>query len=38
VPAVRVDIEKFSGLPTILKKVYAFKSSYALAPEEMAAG
>jgi NAD(P)-dependent dehydrogenase (short-subunit alcohol dehydrogenase family) len=38
VPAVRVDIEKYSGLPTILKKVYAFKSKFSLAPEEMAAG
>jgi len=38
VPAVRVDIEKFSGLPTILKKVCAFKRSFALALEEMAVG
>jgi len=38
VPAVRVDIEKFGGVPTIMKKVYAFKSSFALAPEEMATG
>ena len=36
VPAVGVDIEKFSGLPTILKKVYAFKSKFSLSPEEMA--
>ena len=38
VPAVRVDIEKFSGLPAILKKVYAFKSKFSLSPEEMASG
>jgi NAD(P)-dependent dehydrogenase (short-subunit alcohol dehydrogenase family) len=36
VPAVSVDIAKFSGLPTILKKVYAFKSKFSLSPEEMA--
>ena len=36
VPAVRVDIEKFVGLPTILKKAYAFKSKFALTPDEMA--
>ena len=38
VPAVRVDVEKYSGLPAILKKVYAFKSKFSLAPEEMAKG
>jgi NAD(P)-dependent dehydrogenase (short-subunit alcohol dehydrogenase family) len=38
VPAVRVDIDKYVGLPTILKKIYAFKSKLALSPEEMAAG
>jgi len=38
VPAVSVDIEKYSGLPTILKKVYAFKSKFSLSPEEMASG
>ena len=38
VPAVRVDIEKYSDLPTVLKKAYAFKSKFSLAPEEMAAG
>ena len=38
VPAVSVDIAKFSGLPTILKKVYAFKSKFSLSPEEMALG
>ena len=38
VPAVRVDIDKYIGLPTILKKAYAFKSKFALSPEEMAAG
>jgi len=38
VPAVRVNIEKYSGLPNVLKKVYAFKSKFSLAPEEMAAG
>ena len=36
VPAVRIDIEKFAGLPTFLKKAYAFKSKYALSPNEMA--
>jgi NAD(P)-dependent dehydrogenase (short-subunit alcohol dehydrogenase family) len=38
VPAVSVDIAKFSGLPTILKKVYALKSKFSLSPEEMASG
>jgi len=38
VPVVSVDIAKFSGLPTILKKVYAFKSKFSLSPEEMASG
>ena len=38
VPAVSVDIAKFSGLPTILKKVYAFKSKFSLSPEGMASG
>ena len=38
VPAVSVDIAKFSGLPTILKKIYAFKSKFSLSPEEMASG
>jgi NAD(P)-dependent dehydrogenase (short-subunit alcohol dehydrogenase family) len=38
VPAVSVDIEKFSGLPKILKKIYAFKSKFSLSPEKMASG
>lgn len=38
VPAVSADIAKFSGLPAILKKVYAFKSKFSLSPEEMASG
>jgi len=38
VPAVSVDIAKFSSLPAILKKVYAFKSKFSLSPEEMASG
>jgi NAD(P)-dependent dehydrogenase (short-subunit alcohol dehydrogenase family) len=37
VPAVRVDIGKFGSLPAILQKLYAVKSRFALAPEEMAA-
>lgn len=36
VPAVRVDISKYDGLPGILQKLYAVKSRFALAPEEMA--
>lgn len=36
VPAVRVDMSKYANLPTIMKKVYAFKSKFALSPEEMA--
>jgi NAD(P)-dependent dehydrogenase (short-subunit alcohol dehydrogenase family) len=36
VPAVRVDISKFGSLPAILQKLYAVKSRFALAPEEMA--
>lgn len=36
VPAVRVDISKYDGLPVILQKLYAVKSRFALAPEEMA--
>jgi NAD(P)-dependent dehydrogenase (short-subunit alcohol dehydrogenase family) len=36
VPAVKVDIDKYIGLSTILKKAYAFKSKFALSPEEMA--
>ena len=36
VPAVRVDMSKYANLPTILKKIYAFKSKFALSPEEMA--
>ncbi len=36
VPAVRVDISKYEHLPTFLKKAYAFKSKFALSPEEMA--
>jgi NAD(P)-dependent dehydrogenase (short-subunit alcohol dehydrogenase family) len=37
VPAVRVDVEnKYPGLPTIMKKLYALKSKSALSPEKMA--
>lgn len=36
VPAVRVDIEKFGGLPSFMKKAYEFKSKFALTPEDMA--
>lgn len=36
VPAVRVDISKYAGLPGILQKLYALKSRFALAPDEMA--
>jgi NAD(P)-dependent dehydrogenase (short-subunit alcohol dehydrogenase family) len=36
VPAVRVDIEKYTGLSTLMKKAYELKSKFALAPEEMA--
>jgi len=36
VPAVRVDMSKYEHLPMFLKKVYAFKSKFALSPEEMA--
>jgi NAD(P)-dependent dehydrogenase (short-subunit alcohol dehydrogenase family) len=36
VPAVRVDIDKYSNLSGLMKKVYAFKSRFALSPEEMA--
>jgi len=36
VPAVRVDIEKYAGLSTLMKKAYELKSKFALAPEEMA--
>jgi NAD(P)-dependent dehydrogenase (short-subunit alcohol dehydrogenase family) len=36
VPAVRVDISKYAGLPTIMKKLYALKSKLSLSPEEMA--
>jgi len=38
VPAVRVDVNKSNGLSTMMKKAYAFKSKFALSPEEMAAG
>lgn len=38
VPAIRVDIGKYNGLPSILKKVYVFKSKFSLAPEKMADG
>jgi NAD(P)-dependent dehydrogenase (short-subunit alcohol dehydrogenase family) len=36
VPAVRVDIGKYQGLPAVMQKLYALKSRLALAPEEMA--
>lgn len=36
VPAVRVDIDKYRNLSGLMKKAYAFKSRFALAPEEMA--
>jgi hypothetical protein len=29
-------MSKYANLPTILKKMYAFKSQFALSPEEMA--
>lgn len=36
VPAVRVDIDKYGNLPTLMKKIYAYKSRLSLSPEEMA--
>jgi NAD(P)-dependent dehydrogenase (short-subunit alcohol dehydrogenase family) len=36
VPAVQVDIGKYSNLPNFMKKLYAFKSRFALSPKEMA--
>jgi NAD(P)-dependent dehydrogenase (short-subunit alcohol dehydrogenase family) len=36
VPAVQVDISKYSNLPSIMKSLYSFKSKFSLTPEEMA--
>jgi NAD(P)-dependent dehydrogenase (short-subunit alcohol dehydrogenase family) len=36
VPAVRIDMAKYDGLPTLMKKLYALKSRFALTPTEMA--
>ncbi len=36
VPAVRVDISKYSNLPSIMKFIYSLKSKFALSPQEMA--
>lgn len=36
VPAVKVDVDKYSGMSPLLKKMYAFKTKFALEPEEMA--
>jgi NAD(P)-dependent dehydrogenase (short-subunit alcohol dehydrogenase family) len=36
VPAVKVDINKYSNLPTFMKKLYALKSRFSLSPEDMA--
>ncbi len=36
VPAVRVDISKYSNLPSIIRFLYSIKSKFALSPEEMA--
>lgn len=36
VPAVQVDISKYSKLPSIMRFLYSLKSKFALSPEEMA--
>jgi NAD(P)-dependent dehydrogenase (short-subunit alcohol dehydrogenase family) len=36
VPAVKVDIDKYPGLPEFLKKAYALKSKFSISPQEMA--
>ena len=36
VPAVRVDVSKYSNLPSIMRFIYSLKGKFALSPEEMA--
>jgi len=36
VSAVRVDVSKYSNLPSIMRSIYSFKGKFALSPEEMA--
>ncbi len=36
VPAVRVDVSKYSNLSSIMRFLYSLKSKFALSPEDMA--